>query len=139
MCESCRKLNLRFLSKQTETFLVSVTHLILRFDILQNKFQETNKTKINQINNNHIKFEVSLHFGGSGLLCAAAQQQTGQTICNESIPCSRSTSCLVYMADRGFHFVYVSVLCNCENLLQNGNFIQQSSLLSFQVCFRKMT
>ena len=38
----------------------------------------------------------------------------------------------------GFSFC-ISVLCNCENLLQNGNFIQQSSLLSFQVWFRKMS
>ena len=58
------KLDLRFLQNKTETFLVSVTHLILRFTIVQNKFQQTNKTKINHINDNHIKFEVSLHFGG---------------------------------------------------------------------------
>ena len=45
-------------------FLVSITHLILRFAIVQNKFQQTNKTKINPIKNNHIKFEVSLHFWG---------------------------------------------------------------------------
>ena len=44
--------------------MVSVTHLILRFAIVQNKFQQTNKTKINHINDNNIKFEVSLHFGG---------------------------------------------------------------------------
>ena len=44
--------------------MVSVTHLILRFAIVQNKLQQTNKTKINHINDNHIKFEVSLHFGG---------------------------------------------------------------------------
>ena len=42
--------------------MVSVTHLILRFAIVQSKFQQTNKTKINYINDNHIKFEVSLHF-----------------------------------------------------------------------------
>jgi hypothetical protein len=53
-------------------FLVSITHLILRFAVVQNKFQQTNKTKINYINENHNKFEVSLHFGGSGLLCGAA-------------------------------------------------------------------
>ena len=70
MCESCRKLDLRFLSNKTETFYVSVTHLILRLAIVQNKFQQANKTKINHINGNHIEFEVSLHFGGSGLLCA---------------------------------------------------------------------
>ena len=57
------KLDLRFLLDKTETFLVSVTHLILRFAIVQNKFQQSNKTKINHINDNHIKFEVSLHFG----------------------------------------------------------------------------
>ena len=38
--------------------------------IVQNKFQLSKKTKINHINGNHIEFEVSLHFGGSGLLCA---------------------------------------------------------------------
>ena len=31
---------------------------------VQNKFQQTNKNKINHINDNHIKFEVSLHFLG---------------------------------------------------------------------------
>ena len=56
------KLDLRFLQNKTETFLVSVTHLILRFTIVQNKFPQTNKTKINNINDSHIKFEVSLHF-----------------------------------------------------------------------------
>ena len=61
MCKSCRKLDLRF---KTETFYVSVTHLILRYAIIQNKFKQTNKTKINHINDNHIKFEVSLHFLG---------------------------------------------------------------------------
>ena len=44
--------------------MVSVTHLILRFAIVQNKFQQTNNNKINHINDNHIKFEVSLHFLG---------------------------------------------------------------------------
>ena len=32
--------------------------------MVQNKFQQTNKTKINHINDNHIKFEVSLLFRG---------------------------------------------------------------------------
>jgi hypothetical protein len=44
--------------------LVSVTPLILRFVNVQNKFLQTKKTKINHINDNHIKFKVSLHFGG---------------------------------------------------------------------------
>ena len=44
--------------------MVSVTHLILRFAIVQNKFQQINKNKINHINDNHIEFEVSLHFLG---------------------------------------------------------------------------
>ena len=56
------KLDLTFLYNKTETFLVSVTHLILRFAIVQNKFQQTNKTEINHIIDNHIKFGVSLHF-----------------------------------------------------------------------------
>ena len=67
MCKSCRKLDLRFLLNKTETFLASVTHLILRFAIVQNKFQQTNRTKIckiNHINDNYIKFNVSLHFLG---------------------------------------------------------------------------
>ena len=38
--------------------------MTLRFAIVQNKVQQTNKTKINHINDNHIKFEFSLHFGG---------------------------------------------------------------------------
>ena len=36
----------------------------MRFAILQNKFQLTKKMKINHITDNHIKFEVSLHFLG---------------------------------------------------------------------------
>ena len=39
MCESFRKLDLRFLQNKTETFLVSVTHLILKFAVVQNKFE----------------------------------------------------------------------------------------------------
>ena len=66
------KLDLRFLQNKTETFLVSVTHLILRFTIVQNKFKQTNKTKINHINDNHNKFEVSLHFFGNLAYCVAA-------------------------------------------------------------------
>ena len=58
------KLDLRFLYNKTETSLASVTNLILRFAITQNKIQQINKTKINHINDNHIKFELSLHFGG---------------------------------------------------------------------------
>ena len=58
------KLQLRFWQNKTETFLVSVTHLILRFTIVQNKFKQTNENKINHINDNHIKFEVALHFLG---------------------------------------------------------------------------
>ena len=71
MCVSCRKLDLRFLRNKTETYLDSVTNLILRFAIVQNKFQQTNKNKINHNDDKHVKFEVSLHFWGSGLLCAA--------------------------------------------------------------------
>ena len=50
--------------------MVCVTNLILRFSIVQNKFQQTNITKINHINDNHMKFEVSLHFGGDLAYCA---------------------------------------------------------------------
>ena len=45
--------------------MVSVTNLILRFGIVQNKFQQKNKTEINHIIDSHIKFEVSLHFLGN--------------------------------------------------------------------------
>ena len=46
MCESCKMLDLRFLSNKTETFYVSVTHLILRFAIVQVSFnKQTNKQK----------------------------------------------------------------------------------------------
>ena len=48
----------------TGIFWFSVTHVILKFTIVRKKFQQTNKTKINHINDNHIKFEVSLHFWG---------------------------------------------------------------------------
>ena len=64
MCESCRKALFKIFVKQNGNILVSVTHLILRFAIVQNKFQQTNETKINHINDNLIKFEVSLYFGG---------------------------------------------------------------------------
>ena len=40
------------------------SHLILRLAIVQNKFQQANTPKINHINNNHINFEVCLHFWG---------------------------------------------------------------------------
>jgi hypothetical protein len=46
------KLDLRFLQNKTETFLVSVTRLIQRFVIVQNKFE---KTKIKHINDNQEK------------------------------------------------------------------------------------
>ena len=59
------KLHLGFLKNKTKTVLVSVTHLILRFAIVQNKFEQTNKNRIDHINDNHIKFEVSLHFWGN--------------------------------------------------------------------------
>ena len=49
--------------------MVSVTHLILSFAIVQNKFQQTNKTEIDHIIDNHIKFEFLYIFWGSGLLC----------------------------------------------------------------------
>ena len=32
--------------------------------MVQNKFQQTNKNNTNHTNDNHIKFEFSLHFGG---------------------------------------------------------------------------
>ena len=64
MCGPCRKLDLRFLKNKTETCLDSVTHLILRFAIVQNKFQQTNKNEINHNDDKHIKLEVSLHFLG---------------------------------------------------------------------------
>ena len=44
-CEWCRKAWFRNFVKKRETFLVSVTHLILRFANVQNKFKQTNKTK----------------------------------------------------------------------------------------------
>ena len=62
ICESCRKPDLRFLENKTELFYVSVRHLILRLAIVQNKFQQANRIKINHINDNNLKFEVSLHF-----------------------------------------------------------------------------
>ena len=46
-----------------KTFLLLVTHLILSFAIVLNKFQQTNKTEISHIIENHTNFEVSLHFG----------------------------------------------------------------------------
>ena len=55
--------------------MVSVTHLILRFAIVQNKFQQINKTKMNCINDNNIKFEVSLHFGGIWPTVRARQKE----------------------------------------------------------------
>ena len=62
-CESnVEKLDSRFLKNKTKTFFISVANLILRFSIAQNTFQQTNKTKTNHINDNRIKFKVSLHF-----------------------------------------------------------------------------
>ena len=64
MCESCK-----IFVNQNRNIFGFGHNLILRFAIVQNKSQQTNKTTINHVNDNHIKFEVSLHFGGSGLLC----------------------------------------------------------------------
>ena len=52
-----KKLDLKFLYKKQK-------YWILRFAIVQIKFQQTNKNKINHINDNHINIEVSLHFWG---------------------------------------------------------------------------
>jgi hypothetical protein len=41
-----------------------VTHLILRLLLFKISFNKQKKTKIRHINDNHIKFEVSLHLGG---------------------------------------------------------------------------
>ena len=62
--------------------MVSVTHLILKFAIVQNKLEQTNKNKINHINDNHIKSEVSLHFGG---IWPIVRQSTGQCDGNSTI------------------------------------------------------
>ena len=43
-------------------------------DKIQQANANANKTKINQINDNHIKFEVSLHFGGDLVYCAAYKE-----------------------------------------------------------------
>ena len=42
--QECRKA--RFFKNKTEIFLVSVTHSILRFPIVQNRFEQRNKDKI---------------------------------------------------------------------------------------------
>ena len=65
--------------------MVSVTHLILRFAIVQNKFQQTNENKINHINDNHIKFEVSLHFGGIWPTVRRALGTVGKKIDDELV------------------------------------------------------
>ena len=41
-----------------------MTLVLLRFAVVQNKFQQRNKIEINYIIDNHINFEVSLHFLG---------------------------------------------------------------------------
>ena len=63
------KLDLRFLQNKTETFLVFSQTSNLRFTIVQNRFQQTNITRINHNNDNHIKFGFLYIFGRSGLLC----------------------------------------------------------------------
>ena len=69
-CESnLEKLDLKFWQNKAEIFLV-FSHT---FDsIVQNKFQQTNKTKINHIKDNHINIRFLYIFGQSGLLCARA-------------------------------------------------------------------
>ena len=64
------KLDYRFLQNKTETFLVSVTHLILRFANVQNKFQQTNKTNINHLMTTTSSLRFFYILSGSGLLCA---------------------------------------------------------------------
>ena len=61
----CRKAWFKIFAKQNRNiFGFSHTFASLRFTIVQNKFWQTNKTKINHINDNHIKFEFVLHFWG---------------------------------------------------------------------------
>ena len=50
------KLDLRFCKTKQKHFWFAVTHLILMSTIVQNKLQQTNKTKINHINDNFIEF-----------------------------------------------------------------------------------
>ena len=42
-CKETSESNVRVMQNKTKIFLISVTHLILRFTIVQNKFQLTNK------------------------------------------------------------------------------------------------
>ena len=69
------KLDLRFLPIKTETFLVSVTHMILRFAIVQNRFEKTNKIKITISITTTSILRFLYNFGGSGLLCAVQHRR----------------------------------------------------------------
>ena len=91
------------MEKQKKTFLISFIDLILRFAIVQNKFQQTNKTKINHINDNHIKFEVSLHFGGSGLLCLLELPPPACTL-------YRCVQCIFHILSKFLHTILMEII-----------------------------
>ena len=79
------------------------------FAIVQNKLQQTNKNKINPINDNRIKFEVSLHFLGIWPTVHRADRaklcRTGQCAC----------PCVLTQTDwPATFFVHFFQLCGCH-------------------------
>ena len=64
----CEKTRFKIFCKTKQKHFWFQSHIsILRLAFVQNEFQQTKKQKIkyvNHINDNQIKFEVSLHFGG---------------------------------------------------------------------------
>ena len=61
---SCRKAWFNIFVKQNKHFWFQSHIWFWGLLYLQNKFQQTNVNEINHVNDNHIKFEVSLHFLG---------------------------------------------------------------------------
>jgi hypothetical protein len=72
--QMCEKTRFKIFCKTKQKHFWFQSHIsILRLAFVQNEFQQTKKQKIkyvNHINDNCIKFEVSLHFGGDLAFCA---------------------------------------------------------------------
>ena len=64
MCDSCRKLDFKIFVKQNGNILCFSHTSDSEASYCTKKFKKANKTKIIYISDNHIEYEVSLHFWG---------------------------------------------------------------------------
>ena len=84
MCESCRKGWFKIFVKPKHFWFQS--HIWFWGLLLyKTSFNKQNKNRINHINDNHIRFEVSLHFLESGLLCGGGSFLTYDEISTAAV------------------------------------------------------